>query len=214
MRLPDGAELGDRRQDRPVLGERTLHEGRVFDLVTRTVDLGEAGTVTREFLRHPGAVAVVALDEADRVLLIRQYRVPVSAFLWEIPAGLLDGGDEETLLGAAQRELAEEADVAAARWDVLVDYATTPGGSDEVLRVFLARDLSPTDSGFVREGEEAEIEVQWVPLEEAVDAVLAGRIHNPSAVAGLLAADRVLRTGSAPRPVGADWALRQTPRPA
>lgn len=104
--------------------------------------------------------------------------------------------------------------MAAARWDVLVDYATTPGGSDEALRVFLARDLSPTDSGFVREGEEAEIEVRWVPLEEAVDAVLAGRIHNPSAVAGLLAADRVLRTGSAPRPVGADWALRQTPRPA
>ncbi|PFG19457.1 NUDIX domain-containing protein [Serinibacter salmoneus] len=212
---PDGADLGDQRRERPVVAERTVHTGRVFDLVSRTVDLGEAGTVTREYLRHPGAVAVVALDEAERVLMIRQYRVPVAAYLWEIPAGLLDGGAQETLLGAAQRELAEEADIAAARWDVLVDYATTPGGSDEVLRIFLARDLRPvTDSDFVREGEEAEIEVRWVPLAEAVAAVLAGRIHNPSAVAGLLAAERVLRTGSVPRPVAADWALRDSPRPA
>lgn len=190
---PDGSErpLQDERVPRPVLAERTLYAGKVFDLVSRDVDLGEAGVVTREFVRHPGAVAVVALDEDRRVLLIRQYRVPVGAFLWELPAGLLDGGPEETLLAAAQRELAEEAELAAESWDVLADIASTPGQNDEMLRIFLARGLSVVATDFVRRGEEAEIETRWVPLDEAVAAVLAGRICNATAAVGLLAAARV-----------------------
>lgn len=208
--------FGDALVARPVRAERTVFSGRVFDVVSRDVDLGEAGVVTREMVHHPGAVAVVALDEHDRVLLIRQYRVPVGAYLWEVPAGLLDGGDEETLLGAAKRELAEETDLAADRWDVLVDYATTPGASDEVLRVFLARDLHDAEAtDFVREGEEAEIEIDRVPLAGAADAVLAGRVHNPSACVGLLAAARAAGDGFASlRPVDAPFALRPGVRPA
>lgn len=203
--------LADAPAQRPVLAEETLVTGRVFDVVRREVDLGEpGGVVTRELLRHPGAVAVVVLDEADRVLLIRQYRVPVAAYLWEVPAGLLDGGPEETLLGAARRELAEEADLAAGRWDVLVDYATTPGGSDEAIRVFLARDVrAVVDSGYVREGEEAGIQIAWVPLADAVAAVLDGRIHNPSACLGLLAAAQAAATGfTGLRDVTAPFLLR------
>lgn len=207
---------GDEPLARPVLSEVTAFSGQVFDVVTRVVDLGEAGEVTRDLIRHPGAVAVVALDDQGRVALIRQYRVPVGAFLWEVPAGLLDGGPEETLLGAAKRELAEETDLRASQWDVLVDFGTSPGATDEVLRIFLARGISAAaTSDFVREGEEAEILLDWVDLTEAADAVLAGRVHSPSAVMGILAAERAARDGfTALRGVDAPFVLRPWLLPA
>lgn len=179
----------DRPVTRAVVGSETTHEGMVFDVVRETVDLGEAGTVTREFVRHPGAVAVIVLDDEDRVLLLSQYRHPVRSELWEPPAGLLDVPGE-ALQVAAARELAEEADLVARSWWVLADYFTSPGASDESLRVFLARDLSPVPEGerHDRQGEERDMVARWVPLDEAVDAVLAGSVHNPSAVVGLLAA--------------------------
>jgi 8-oxo-dGTP pyrophosphatase MutT (NUDIX family) len=186
--VPLEGAIADERTALPITDSRTIHSGHVFDIVAETVDLGTAGTVHREFMKHPGAVAVVALDEAERVLLLRQYRHPVRSYLWEVPAGLLDVADEP-LVDAAARELAEEADLHAARWDTLVDYYTSPGGSDEALRIFLARDLSevPEDARFTREGEEAGMELRWVPLGDAVAMVLAGDLHNPSAVAGVLA---------------------------
>jgi len=174
---------------RRVLTTEVLHTGMVWDLVRDTVDLGEAGVVRREYVRHPGAVAVLALDEADRVLLVRQYRHPVGAELWELPAGLLDVPGEDHVHAAA-RELAEEADLVAGRWWHLVDYLASPGGSDEVVRVFLARDLTdvPLADRHVRQAEEHGMLAERVPLDEAVTAVLEGRVHNPSAVVGVLAA--------------------------
>lgn len=181
---------------RPVLAEETIFSGVIFDVVRREVDLGASGVVTRELVTHPGAVAVLALDQEQRVAMIRQYRAPAGAVMWELPAGLLDGGPEETLLGAARRELAEEVDLAAARWDVLVDYTTSPGFADEALRIFLARELSDAPAAdFVREDEEAEIELIWVPLAQAVAAVGTGGIHSPSACLGLLAAARAAESG-------------------
>ena len=173
----------------PVTASAVLHEGRVFDLVTEDVDLGEAGTVTREFLRHPGAVAIVALDADDHVLLIRQYRHPVRSYLWEVPAGLRDIPGEP-LVETARRELAEEADLRAATWHTLADYYTSPGGSDEGLRVFLARDLSevPEPDRYQRGEEELGMATTWVSLDEALRLVQAGSLHNPSAVVGILAA--------------------------
>lgn len=210
---PAGA-LRDESVELPITSSSTLARGRVFDLVAEDVDLGEGGVVRREFLRHPGAVAILALDEDDRVLLLRQYRHPVSAFLWEVPAGLLDAPGE-SLLAAARRELAEEADLMAARWDVLADFATTPGGSDELVRIFLARDLTavPEADRHQRTEEELGMRIEWVPLDEAVAGVLGGRIHNPSAVVGVLAADRARSDGWTPlRPVSARW-LRPSPTP-
>ncbi|MFV0427655.1 MAG: NUDIX domain-containing protein [Beutenbergiaceae bacterium] len=191
----------------PVLHRRRLGSGRLFDLVCETVDLGPAGQVDRDYLEHPGAVAILALDESDRVLLIRQYRHPVRSYLWEIPAGLLDVPGE-TLVEAARRELLEEADLRASHWHTLADFYTSPGASNEALRVFLARGLSqvPVSQRHVRTAEEQDMQVHWLPLAEAVDLVLRGAIGNPSAVVAVLAANaaRSQQWGSL-RAVDADW---------
>lgn len=183
------ARVGDVAAPREVTDSELLHDGMIWDVVRDTVDLGAAGTVRREYVRHPGAVSVIALDDDDRVLLLKQYRHPVGQELWEPPAGLLDVPGEP-LRAAAARELAEEADLVAARWWTLVDYRSSPGGSDEALRVFLARDLSPVpeEDRHTREAEEHGMAVAWVPLSDAVAAVLEGRLHNPSTVIGVLAA--------------------------
>ena len=193
---PQRAPLRDEAAELPVTGRTTLHPGKVFDLVGEQVDLGAGGVVYREFLAHPGAVAIVALDEADRVALVRQYRHPVRAYLWEVPAGLLDVSGEPPA-AAAQRELAEEADLVADTWHTLVDFCTTPGGSDERIRIFLARDLHPVPEAdrYQREAEELDMPLRWVDLDEALAAVLSGRLHNPSAVAGILAAHAARASG-------------------
>ena len=181
--------LADTPGGRPVLATEEIHSGMVWDVVADDVDLGEAGTVRREYVRHPGAVSVIALDEQDRVLLLEQYRHPVRARLWEPPAGLLDVDGEPPHLAAA-RELAEEADLEAGSWWLLAEYLSSPGGSDEALHVYLARDLRPVpdDERHTREAEESGIVPRWVPLEDAVTAALTGRVRNPSAVVGVLAA--------------------------
>ncbi len=174
---------------REVTASQLVHAGLIWDVVRDTVELGEAGTVRREYVRHPGAVCVLALDAHDRVMMIRQYRHPVRMELWELPAGLLDVVGEPPL-EAARRELAEETDLRAGRWDVLVDWFNSPGGMDEALRCYLARDISavPESERHRRTGEELGMPTRWVPLDEARDAVLAGRVHNPGAVVGILAA--------------------------
>ena len=200
-------DLRDEVVSRPVSESRTVFEGMVWDVVQERVDLGAAGEVTRQFVRHPGAVAVVALDDDERVCLIQQYRHPVRTLEWEVPAGLLDVEGEPPWVAAA-RELHEEADLRAGRWDVLADYFSSPGGLDEALRVYLARDCAevPEAQRHVRDGEEHGMPVRWVPLDEAESAVLTGRLHNPSAVVGVLAACAARRRGwSTLRPVDAPW---------
>jgi 8-oxo-dGDP phosphatase len=201
------SDLRDELDPRPVTDSAVIYEGKIFDLIGESADLGEAGVVRREFLHHPGAVAILALDEADRVLLLRQYRHPVRMDLWELPAGLLDVPGEEPVV-AARRELAEEADLTAQRWDVLADWFNSPGGSDETVRVFVARDLQPVpgDERHTRTDEEAGIVTRWVPLDEARDAVLAGHLHNPSAVVGILAACAAREQGwRTLRPADTPW---------
>jgi 8-oxo-dGTP pyrophosphatase MutT (NUDIX family) len=143
----------------------------------------------RDVVVHPGAVAVLALDDADRVLMIRQYRHPVGRLLWEIPAGLRDVPGENPWV-TARRELMEEASYTASEWHVLTDFFTSPGFSTERLRVFLARGLDeiPEEKRtFVLKDEEAEIERAWLPLPDAVRMVLAGDLHNGVAAMGILA---------------------------
>lgn len=181
--------LADVAAPRPVLGHETVWAGRKFAMRSEVVDLGAGGTVVREFMDHPGSVVVLALDDEDRVLMLRQYRHPVRSELWELPAGLRDEPGEPAVLTAA-RELAEEADVTAGRWWRLVDFLASPGCSDERVEVFLARDLAavPAADRHERHAEELDMVLTWVPLDEVADAILARRVHNPAAVVGVLAA--------------------------
>ncbi|GGL25301.1 NUDIX hydrolase [Phycicoccus endophyticus] len=206
--------LRDRLERRPVLASRRAFEGRVWDVRSDRVDLGEAGVVTRDYVEHTGAVAVLALDEQDRVVVIRQYRHPVGAFAWEIPAGLLDVDGEPAHVTAA-RELYEEADLRAGRWATLVDHWSSPGGSSESLRIFLARDLEQVPDGerHERTGEELGMPQRRVPLEELVAGVLEGRLHSPTLVIAVLAAETMRRGGwSGLRPAEAPWPERSPGR--
>lgn len=205
-----GDIVRDERAAKNVLAHDVLHKGAIFDLVVDDVDLGHT-VVRREFIDHPGAVAVIVLDDDDQVLLLKQYRHPVRRELWEPPAGLLDIPDEPAQLAAA-RELAEEADLVADTWHVLVDYFTTPGGNNEALRVFLARNVRAVahQDRHERVDEEVDMPLRWVPLAEAVGAVLRGDIHNPSAVVGILAAAASKAGGWASlRPADAPWPERR-----
>jgi 8-oxo-dGDP phosphatase len=178
--------LEDTPEHHEVLDREVIAEGRIFSFVRETFDY-RGVQIQREYVQHPGAVAVIAIDDDDRVLAIQQYRHPIRGRSWELPAGLLDIAGE-SLLHAAQRELAEEADMRAVRWNVLLDLNTSAGGSDEVVRVFLARGLSSVTTDFVRDEEEADILVRWVPLDELADATLGGHVKNAILVAGVLAA--------------------------
>ena len=187
-----------------------IYDGRVISLRRDHVRMADGAVADREIVEHPGAVGVVAIDDDGNVLLVNQYRHPVVARLDELPAGLLDVGGEPALL-AAQRELAEEAATVADDWHVLVDLYTSPGMTDEAIRIYLARGLRPVpdDERFDPEHEEIELTVERVPLDEAVRRVLAGEITNAAAVAGLLAAARAAQSGFAGlRPADAPWPAR------
>lgn len=163
-----------------------VFSGRVWDIYSDTVKFA-GGEMTREYMKHSGAVAVLAIDDADRVLLINQYRQPVKLRDWELPAGLLDV-EGEPPLEAAKRELAEETDLVAAEWTPLISFNSTPGGSNEVIHVFEARGLSAAPTSHPRTDEEAEIVVRWVALDEVVAAVLDGRLKNAPLIIAVLAA--------------------------
>jgi hypothetical protein len=202
-------EIADQPSPHEVVASQVVWNGRIVDMIKDHVIVVEGQEpVVREYTRHPGAVAVVVLrgeSGGEEILLERQYRHPVKAELWEIPAGLLDIPGEDPRI-AAERELAEEADLVADRWDVLVDYFTSPGGSTEPLRIFLARDLRAADEVFDREDEEATMEYAWVRLDDALTMVLDGRLHNPSAVIGVLATHAARARGWAGlRPTDAPW---------
>jgi ADP-ribose pyrophosphatase len=198
-----------RQDDYDVVSSERLYDGKVVRLRRDDVRMSDGKVAMREVVEHPGAVGIVALDEDGKILLVNQYRHPVRARLDELPAGLLDD-DHESALEAAQRELAEETGMAARRWDVLVDLHTSPGISDEAIRIFLARDLyhAPLDD-FAPEHEEMAMTVSREPLPDALRRVMAGRITNAAAVAGILAVVHGRATGWRDlRPADAPWPAR------
>jgi len=163
-------------------------DGPMFDIVTDEVLMPGGGYANRDYMVHVGAVGVVALDDTERVVLVRQYRHPIGARMWELPAGLIDVAGEP-LVHAAARELAEEADLVAEHWQLLADVHTTPGSSNEVIRLFLARGLAPVPEAdrHQRHDEEAGLTTTLVELDEAVTMALAGEITNAACLVGILA---------------------------
>ncbi|WP_367140865.1 MULTISPECIES: NUDIX domain-containing protein [Streptomyces] len=193
-----------------VIASETPFTGNKTSVRTDEVVMPDGTVVKRDYQVHPGSVAVLALDDEGRVLVLSQYRHPVRQRLWEIPAGLLDVPGENPL-HAAQRELYEEAHVKAEDWRVLTDVYTTPGGCDEAVRIFLARDISDVEGErFEVEHEELDMELARVPLAELVRGVLAGELHNNCLVVGALSLAAALAGDGldALRPADAEWPAR------
>jgi ADP-ribose pyrophosphatase len=190
----------------PVAGTEEEFSNWLITVRTDKVQMPDGSHADRTVVTHIGAVAILALDERDRVLMIRQYRHPVARQLWEIPAGLRDVTGE-ALVDTARRELLEETGHAARDWHALVDSYASPGITSERIRIFLARGLRAAESDYQREGEEKFLRTAWVPLAEAVQAALAGKLHNGATVQGILAAQIAssagfsgLRQADAPEP--------------
>jgi ADP-ribose pyrophosphatase len=191
-----------------VVDSETKYRGAVVTVRVDDVRMSDGSVAAREVISHPGAVGIVALDDDGTIVLVNQHRVAVGARLDELPAGLLDVAGEPAL-EAAKRELAEEAGLAAEQWDVLIDLHTSPGISDEAIRIYLARGLSPVATDFAAEHEELTLTVTREPLSEAVRRVLSGGITNAAAAAGILATVHGRATGWRDlRPVDAPWPAR------
>lgn len=186
----------------------TLYTGKIFALRRDQVQMPDGKDAVREVVEHFGAVAVVAMDDDDNILMVYQYRHPLGRRLWELPAGLLDVHGEAPHLAAA-RELQEEAGLRADNWRVLVDLVSTPGFSDESVRVYLATELTRVDRPEAHD-EEADMTTQWFPLREAAAKVLGGEIVNAIAVAGIMAAHVVTKESMLTRPVDSPWIDKPT----
>ena len=189
-----GAVLRDEPERWPVRERTIRYRGPVFSVATDLVEMPGGAVAPRDLVQRAGAVAVLPYDQdADRLLLLRQYRHPAAMALWELPAGLCDV-DGEPPGRTAERELYEEAHLRAADWRELVRFYLSPGMTDETLTIYLARDLTEVDAGdrHVGEHEEARLEPAWVSRADAVEGILAGRLGNPGTVAGVLALSAVL----------------------
>jgi len=202
--------LKDHDEVWPGLAHRVIHKGHVVTFVEDDITSPSGERLTREMLSHPGSVAILALDENQRVAVVHQYRHPVEMRLVELPAGLLDVAGEPPL-DAAKRELAEEAGLAADDWRVLVDICCSPGITDEVGRIYLARHLKtvPPPGGFETRGEEVDMGLAWLSLDDLIAGIRAGQLHNLSLVLGVQAlllamhddAVESLRPGDTPWPL-------------
>lgn len=194
-RLPgtivSGQDVTDREQRWPLVDSVRKFDNHYLCLDHDVIAAPDGSHHSRVVVRPHGAVAVLAVDDADRVLLLKQFRHPVGRRMIELPAGTLDI-DGEAPQTAAQRELREEGDVDAASWRLLLRMTASPGYSSELWQVFEARQLHTVPAGerTRREAEEAEMEQIWVGVDEAIEAVLDGRITDALTVAGLLALRR------------------------
>jgi ADP-ribose pyrophosphatase len=186
-----GPELRDVEEQWPVVGDSRRVRGAFVTLRTDRVGMPDGELAERDVVEHPGAVAIVALDDTGRVLLIRQYRHPTGHLLWEIPAGIRDVAGEHPR-ATAERELLEEAGYRASDWRVLADFFSAPGITSERLQVFLARGLTwvpeSERGGYIPRHEEAHLLVRWVPLRQAVGLFLGGDLHNGVTAVGILSA--------------------------
>jgi len=193
-----------------VLSSEHRFSGSVIGVRTDAVRMPDGSVANRDVVVHPGAVAILALDADDSVVMVRQYRHPVGHELLELPAGLLDVQGEPALTGA-RRELYEEAALAAADWAVLLDIYNSSGMSDEAIRVYLARGLTEIveEDRFAPKHEEISMTVERYPLEVLVRMSLAGELVNGTAVCGVLAAWAARADGwSGLRPADAHWPAR------
>ncbi len=164
-----------------------LYQGRIIQMGIETITMPNGVSVALEIVRHPGGAAVTALDSSNRVCLLRQYRHAAGGWLWELPAGKLEHGEPAEI--TAERELAEEAGLQASRWESLGRLIATPGFCDEIIYLFLARDLIEVTA---RPEKHELFEVHWVPIADALEQVYDGTIYDAKTMLGLTLAAQCL----------------------
>jgi ADP-ribose pyrophosphatase len=179
------ADLSER-----VVATEVLHEGNYLDLRIDTIERPDGSTARREIVGHPGAVAIVAIDPNDQVLLVRQFRLAAGRVLLEIPAGTLDRDETTGAIedpdAAAARELEEETGYRAAHWQKLASFWTAPGFATEHMHLYLANDLSPAHADRLGPDEDERLLLDRLPFDEAVAAVERGEIADAKSIVGLL----------------------------
>lgn len=168
---------------------KLIHRGKIIQLYLEEVEFPNHTRTQLEIVRHPGGAAAVALTPENKVCLLRQYRHPAAGWLWELPAGKRDGG--EPPLQTVQRELEEEAGLRARHWQPLGAVYASPGIFDEVVHLFLARELTPVDT---HQEKHELIEIHWLPLEEALTLAYDGDIQDAKTLVGLFRAQRRLQS--------------------
>lgn len=199
--------ISDHAFEPEVISSDTVFHGRVWDVRRDRIKHGEF-EFDRDFVVHTGAVGIIAINERAELLLVDQYRHPMGKVMWEPPAGLLDETDEDPL-DAAKRELLEETGYVASSWNVLVDFANSPGGSSEALRCYLAQGLTEHPDGRpVSTDEEAAMIPRWVGLQDVLDGIWGGEVTNVLLVTGTLALISALADPTALRPADAPWPAR------
>ena len=169
---------------------KPVFKGRIIELALETASLPDGREAELEIVRHPGGVVVVALDELNRVCLLRQFRHAAGGWIWELPAGVLEAGEQPEQ--SARRELEEEAGASACRWSALGSALSSPGFCDERLHFFMASELS---LGSTSHEENEFIEVHWIPLDEAVNMAIDDRINDAKSLIGLLRAQLLHTAG-------------------
>ncbi|MEZ0241645.1 MAG: NUDIX hydrolase [Chloroflexota bacterium] len=177
-----------------LVGSEVIRKGRILEFRVDEVELPDGHRSTREIAGHPGGVAIVAIDDEDHVLLVRQWRHAIGRALLEIPAGTLDrdvGGAIEDHAGAAARELEEETGYRAATWRYLGSFFTAPGFTNELMHLYLATGLSPAHADRLGPDEDERLELEPVPLAEAVAMAERGEIADAKSIVGLLRVQRL-----------------------
>jgi 8-oxo-dGTP pyrophosphatase MutT (NUDIX family) len=165
-----------------------LKKGRVFDFYSENISLPNGVTIDMEIIRHPGAAAMVPIVENQRVLLLKQYRYAVDAYIWEIPAGTLEAGEDPEQ--CARRELVEETGYSGRRFEKLVELTPLPAYSDERIHIYLATGLVPAKQNL--DADEL-LSVHPIGLEQALEMIGEGKIQDAKSIVGLqLAANRLL----------------------
>jgi ADP-ribose pyrophosphatase len=164
-----------------------IFRGRIIEVDLETVVLPNGSTLEVETVRHPGGAAVVALDTEGRICLLRQYRPVFGDWMWEVPAGKIDNG--EPPLATARRELAEEAGIAAARWEELGHMVSSPGVFTERVHLYFARDLSAVPD---TQHPDEIFEIHWIPLRDALMQARSGAISDAKSVIAVFRAAAML----------------------
>ena len=183
------AQLAER-----VIDSRIVHRGRYLEVRLETTERADGSRHERDVVRHPGAVAIVAIDEADRILLVRQWRQPAGRSLLEIPAGTLDrdpvtGAIEDPEL-ASRRELEEETGYRADRWEKLGSFWTAPGFASELMHLYRATGLVAAGHGRLTPDADEALELVRLPLVDALAAVDRGDLHDAKTLIGILLVGR------------------------